>query len=644
MEVEQANITLGTAGHIDHGKTELVKLLTGCDTDRLKEEKERGMSIDLGFAPCVISALEVGIVDVPGHERFIKTMVAGASGMDGVILVVAADDGVMPQTREHLDILTLLGIEHGMVALTKIDRVAADHVELVRDDLEEYLKGTFLQGAPIVPISSITGDGFDPFYNALAALVRSITPKQTGGIFRLPVDRTFSVKGYGTVATGIPVAGSIKVGDEVVLLPQDSMGRISGIQVYNRTGDTARAGQCAALNVRQWEHGTVTRGDTVTLPGYFKPQNWYACTLRLLPHEKAFLKNGTHARFHTGTSESPATLYLMKGDLLQGGEEGIVQVRSDEPLVAGPGDRFILRSLSPMLTIGGGTIIEAIPGKLKRTRPGVLEDVEQRAQAIHDEKTFVEYCVKTADEHTAGADAVSLRAKLPVKRVQEILDELTREGTIFELPPRLSMHADTATRLSEQVLTALDEFHTASPQSPGLTLDQLRESTALPKHALDAVITRLKNEARIAERRGRLALAGHEEAFSDEDRKAMDRIEAAFRKNAFDPPAPDHVADETGISPADVQKTIRLLVEHGRLVKVADRMLFHREAVEKAKQLLVEHIRKEGKLESVKFKYMLDTTRKYALPLLDYFDRIGVTMRVHNTRYLKTRKGEDPGT
>ena len=247
MPLAQPNITLGTAGHIDHGKTSLVKFLTGCETDRLKEEKERGMSIDLGFAPCTIGDLEVGIVDVPGHENFVKTMVAGASGMDGVILVVAADDGVMPQTREHLDILTLLGIRHGMVALTKIDRVDGEYLELVRFELEEFLRGTFLQVARILPVSNLTGQGYEPFYDALADLIRSIRPKRTDGVFRMPVDRAFSAAGYGTVVAGIPVAGSAHAGDEVLLLPQGIVGRIRQIQVYGRSSDTVMAGQCAAL-------------------------------------------------------------------------------------------------------------------------------------------------------------------------------------------------------------------------------------------------------------------------------------------------------------------------------------------------------------------------------------------------------------
>ena len=396
MAQTQINITLGTAGHIDHGKTALVKCLTGCETDRLREERERGMSIDLGYAPCTIGDLEIGIVDVPGHEHFVKTMVAGAAGMDGVILVVAADDGVMPQTREHLEILTLVGIRHGLVALTKIDRVAADDLELVRAELADYVKGTFLDGAPILPVSSVTGQGYDHFHEVLATLVGQITPKSKGGVFRLPVDRAFSAQGFGTVVAGIPVCGQAHIGDELVVLPHNLTGRVKRVEVYGRASDTVMAGQCAALNVGHWQSGAIRRGDTVTLPGYFSPQVWYVCQLRLLPRNKLRLKQGGEVKFHTGTTEIGAAIYnLEQGELHEAGEY-LVQVRTQAPVVAGPGDRFILRSLSPMRTIGGGTIIEAESRRLKRTRPNVREELQQRAAAVHDDTTFVEYCVRTA--------------------------------------------------------------------------------------------------------------------------------------------------------------------------------------------------------------------------------------------------------
>ena len=347
-----------------------MKCLTGCDTDRLKEEKERGMSIELGFAPCKIADKQVGIVDVPGHENFIKTMVAGASGMDGVILVVAADDGVMPQTREHLDILTLLGVRHGIVALTKIDRVAPEDRENVTGQRRRVPAGNVPRRRPDSAalqrnrrgIRSVPG-------SALGAGARRSSRDGSTACFACRWSAAFSVPGYGTVVAGIPVAGLARIGDEVVLLPRNLTGRIRRIEVYGQTSDTVMAGQCAAINVGQWDHREIRRGDTLTVPGYFSPQEWYVCSLRLLPREKLLLKSGAEVKFHTGTSEVAAMFYPLQGSHMEGGAAGLIQVRTKSPVVAGPGDHFLLRTPSPVRTIGGGVIVEAVPRRLKGSRP-----------------------------------------------------------------------------------------------------------------------------------------------------------------------------------------------------------------------------------------------------------------------------------
>jgi len=637
MPVEQANITLGTAGHIDHGKTALVRLLTGCETDRLKEEKERGMSIELGFAPCVIADMEVGIVDVPGHEHFVKTMVAGASGMDGVILVVAADDGVMPQTREHLDVLTLLGIEHGIVALTKIDRVGPDRLREARDEVEEFVQGTFLQGAPILPVSSVTGDGFERFYEALASLVQSVRPRRTDGVFRLPVERAFSVKGYGTVISGIPVAGSAETGQEIVLLPQGLAGRISATQVYGRASRTVMASQCAALNVRHWDHRTIKRGNTVTIAGYFQPERWYVCDLRLLRLPGLTLPNGARVKFHTGTSEVLAVVYLLRGDKVASDERCLVQMHLDAALVAGPGDRFVVRSLSPVLTVGGGTIVEAVSRRLKRSRPGIYEDLVERSSAVVRERDFAEYCLRKADTWALSADNLAHRVKVPVERMGVLLEEFISRGKAVKLDSGLYMHTATAVLIEERTLTVLRAFHESSPQSPGMTLSQLGESTGLDKAVLERVVTLLKEEGRVIEPNQRLALAEHRPSLSEGDRTLLASVESLFQARLFSTPTVEELIEEIRSGREATVKALNMLVEHGRLVRVAEKLYFHSDAVEHARELLASHIKREGRLESVKFKYLLDTTRKFAIPLLDYFDRIGVTVRVGNTRYLKSQ-------
>ena len=635
MAIEQANITLGTAGHIDHGKTALVKSLTGCETDRLKEEKERGMSIDLGFAPCMIADMQVGIVDVPGHENFIKTMVAGASGMDGVILVVAADDGIMPQTREHLDILTLLGIRHGLVALTKIDRVDSDHRELARAELEDYLRGTFLEGAAILPISNVTGEGFDAFYGGLASLVASIRPKRTDGIFRLPLERGFSVPGYGTVVAGIPVAGCAHTGDEVVLLPQGVTGRIRRIEVYGRTSDTVMAGQCAAINVGRWDHHVLRRGDTLTTPGFFSPQQWYVAALRLLPRPKLSLKNGTEVRLHTGTSEVTASVYSMKEDRLTGDGDYLIQIRTRTPIVAGPGDHYILRMLSPVQTIGGGTIIETVPHRLKRNRPNVYEDLQDRAQAILDERRFVEYCVRMATSLAADLESLAARTKIPPDRLQSFVAELARDRRILPLPGGLHIHCDTAATVARQVLGIVEDFHRQAPESPGIPPEQLRQSGSLDKGVFDGTLAMLLADGRLVEQNQRLALPGHRATVTGEHAEHLPVIESLFRDAPFHPPGLEEIVAQARVSPQIAQRVVTILCEHGRLIRIED-LWFHKEAVDRAREILIDVLRKEGRLESVRFKYLLDTARKYALPLLDYFDRTAVTRRAGNTRFLRT--------
>ena len=639
MPAPQSNITLGTAGHIDHGKTALVKLLTGCETDRLKEEIERGMSIELGFAPCLVAGLEVGIVDVPGHEHFIKTMVAGATGMDAVLLVVAADDGIMPQTREHLDILTLLGIRHGLVALTKIDRASADRVAEVRAALETFLHETFLEGAPIAPLSSVTGDGFDAFLVALQNLVRSIRPKSGAGVFRLPVERAFSVKGYGTVATGIPVAGTAHLGDAVVLLPQGLDGRIAGLQVYGRDAEVAMAGQCAAVNVRHWDARGVERGSVIALPGYFEPAMWWACRLRLLGHEGCGLKNAAKVKFHVGTSEVPAAVYLLEGDRAAAGSECLVQVRLDRPVVAGPGDRFILRMQSPPLTVDGGMIVEATPaGRLRRNRPEIRDDLAARADAIRSDTAFVEYALRAAPLLAATETDLAHRAKVLPQRLGEIVKELLGDGRAIRLPGGTLIHRDRAAETESRIMAALAEFHRASPESLGMELDALAGAAPLAKPVCEGLLARLKEAGRVVERSGRFALASHRPAVADEDRRAIERVERLFKQRAFAPPEPDEVAAAAEVSADRAAKAVRMLMEEKRLVEVAPGMLFHAEAIARAREIITDFIRKEGRLESVKFKYLLDTTRRFAIPLLDYFDRVGVTRAVGHTRYLRPPK------
>ncbi len=629
------NITIGTAGHVDHGKTAMVRLLTGCETDTLKAEKERGLSIDLGFAPCTIGDTGVGIVDVPGHEHFVRTMVAGAAGMDAVMLVVAADDGVMPQTREHLDILTLLGVADGMVVMTKIDRVTPQIVDQRSRELREFLKGTFLEGAGIATLSNMTGEGFDGFYKALTALIARVKPRSVEGVFRMNVDRAFSPRGVGTVVTGIPVSGSAAVGAEVELLPQGQAGRINAIEVYGEAGEAAMAGECAALNVRRWDRDSIRRGDTVAEPGFFRPLRWYVSSLRLLQDVRFVLKNGTRVRFHTGTSETTASIYLMAGGQASAGDELIVQVRTEDPLVAGPADRFIIRGLSPVTTLGGGMVIEPLDRRLRRSRAGTLEDLYKRAEAVGDDTAFVTYCLDVAGLCGVKPRDISLRIKAPLARVQAILADLAGGDAAVELADGLFMSAAAAQEAALRITRALRAHHVAVPESPGLSAEALEGEAGLCQTVTSAIARRMVAQGVARESAGRLALASHQVRVRGEDREVFERVEQIFREASFAPPSVAEVIEQTGLDVARVKKAVGSFLERGILVRVGEGLFFHRDAIAEAQRRLNCYIRREGRLESVKFKYLLDTTRKYAIPLLDYFDNANVTVRVGYTRYLK---------
>jgi len=637
MPAKGINITLGTAGHIDHGKTALVKCLTGCDTDRLKIEKERGMSIELGFAPCVISGMEVGIVDVPGHEDFIKTMVAGTTGIDAVVFVIAADDGVMPQTREHLDILTLLGVESGLVALTKSDAVAAERIEIVSEQIRKFLEDTFLSDAPVVPVSNITGAGFDVLLDKLKELVGNLKPRLTNGVFRLPVERTFSLKGYGTVVTGIPVSGSAKTGDEIVILPRRLPGRIRAIQIFKHQSDTALSGQCSAINVPQWDHRTINRGDVATVEGFFQPHQWFLCSLKVLASHKTPVKNGLAVKFHTGTSEVAGKIFLLQNNNLNPGDSALVQIRLNEPVVAGPRDPFIVRDLSPARTMGGGTIVESIPAKLRRSRAEVVEQCRRLAEAVKKTKDFVEYCVENPKEIIADEAGLSFRVKLPVAQLKPVLDELIAQGKVKILSAKVYIHTRTLEHLRDSIVSAIRKYHSDNPDKTGLALARLAESLSIRQEVLAMVLDLLVKQGVVSRVKEQFTLPGFQPVFSEKQKSLMQAAESAYLKRLFNPPTIEEAAVLAGISQKDLLNTLRTLAGLNRLVEIEKGLFFHREAIEQAKSGITKFIQQEGKLESVKFKYIIDTTRKYAIPLLDYFDRTGLTYRQGYTRYLKQK-------
>lgn len=577
----------------------------------------------------------VGVVDVPGHENFIKTMVAGATGIDAVIFVIAADDGIMPQSREHLDILTLLGVKHGIVALTKSDIVNKERIQTVTEQIKNFLAGTFLEGAAICPVSCVTGEGFGEFNDKLCELVAKIEPKKVDGIFRLPIERAFSLKGFGTVISGIPAAGSVKVGDEVVLLPQQTKGKIRAIQVYGRDSQSAICGQCAAINIPHLDHKTINRGNVITIEGFFKPQIWYLCKLKMLDSAQNPLKNGMQIKFHTGTSEITGVLFTMEGNVVYAGQEVVVQIKLNEPVVAAPNDRFIVRTLSPVRTVGGGIILEANEKKLRRTDEKVVDDVKKRTQSVTSPKDFVEYCLKTSEGCAANENSLSLRTKLTIEQVKAALGELSAEGKIVKLTEGLYLHRDNIPLLEQKLFKTVEDYHKKFPQSPGVLISDLMQLSTIQKNVFDFLFPSLIHEGKLVERKGRLALPGHQEVFSTDEQKLIEKVESFFINQLFNPPGMDEIALSTRIDAKKLEKIFKILIEQQRIIRIEGDIFFHSNAIEKAKQILIDHIKKEGRLESVKFKYLLDTSRRFAIPLLDYFDRTNVTRRDGYTRYLK---------
>lgn len=633
-EHSQINITLGTAGHIDHGKTALIRLLTGCETDRLKEEKERGMSIELGFAPCRLGELEVGIVDVPGHEHFIKTMVAGATGIDGVIFVVAADDGIMPQTHEHLQILTLLGVRYGMVALTKVDIVGADRVEAVKGELAGFLWGTFLQDADICPLSAITGQGFDGFYKSLKALIARIKPRDTEGIFQMPVERVFSVKGFGTIVSGIPASGAAMVGEELTLLPEGAKSRVRAIQVYGKESQQVRSGQCAAVNLPQLDASKLKRGQVLTRGDFLRAAHWFTCDLQVLEAQEEPIRNGRQYKFHTGTSEVTAVVYVLTEPDADG--RMLVQVRTEEPVAAGIRSAFILRQLSPMRTCGGGTIVAAQDRRIKR-RPEVVDELRARAQVIADAERFVVYALRTGLCGTAaGAQEIARAVQQTPEKTAQVLEKLTACGEVVQIAGQF-IHGQVLEELEARLRQQVEQYHRQNAQSPGVDEETLCVTVAEPKPLVKAVLGRMLAEKKLTVVKDRIALPGHKQQFDPRQKQMLDRIEAMYLQKLFGPPSVAELTAALKTNDKAVEQAIKILVEQQTLRRVEQGMYFHAEAIVQAKQRITEHVggKGQGRLESVDFKYLVDTTRKYALPLLDYMDKIGFTRRSGNTRYLK---------
>jgi selenocysteine-specific elongation factor len=633
-----APIILGTAGHIDHGKSSLIKRLTGIDPDRLKEEKLRGITIELGFAYLTLPTGQLlGIVDVPGHERFVRHMVAGATGMDLVALVIAADEGVMPQTREHMEICQLLQVKKGLVVLTKTDLVEEEWLELVEEEVRDALRGTFLENAPLVRFSAVTGEGVEALLAVLAELASQVPRKPAAGIFRLPIDRVFTIKGFGTVVTGTAISGSLKVGDAVSIYPPEFKARVRTLQMHGKSVGEILAGSRAAVNLQGLEKEDLERGMVVATPGALIPSRRLDTHLEVLDTAPRPLKHRHLVRFHTGTSETVAVGLLLNADELAPGEAGFVQFLLREPLALKPGDRYVIRNLSPAITWGGGQILHIKPMRHKRFQEKVAHDL--KTLMTGDPASQLRVYLEEAGP--AGRPRAELAALLnwDPATLQQELSGLAGQGEIlkFDLENERYLLTAVADDLEERINQHLKAYHKKHPLKPGLSKEELR--TQLPRgveaRLFNFLLGRLSQQGKIAAERDQVRLSAHKVQLAGEQEELLKGLEALYRRGQLTPPTLKEVEAALKAPLPKIQQLLPVLVNQGKLVKVKEDLYFHTDAMEKLKADLVAFLKKNREISVPQFKDLTNTSRKFTIPLLEYFDTNRVTVRVGEARRLR---------
>ncbi|MBM4275804.1 MAG: selenocysteine-specific translation elongation factor [Deltaproteobacteria bacterium] len=633
-----APIILGTAGHIDHGKSSLIKALTGIDPDRLKEEKLRGITIELGFAYLTLpTGQRLGIVDVPGHERFVRHMVAGATGMDLVALVIAADEGVMPQTKEHLEICQLLRVKQGLVVLTKVDLVEPDWLELVEEEIREALAGTFLEGAPMARFSAVTLEGQDKLLATLAELAAQVPPKPPTGIFRLPIDRVFTIKGFGTVVTGTAISGSLKVGDAVMVYPPGYKARVRSLQVHGASVEEALAGSRTAINLQGLEKEELERGMVVAPLGALIASRRLDAYLEILSSAPRPLKHRQAVRLHTGTSERISLPLLLDADELPPGASGYVQFFLRDPLALKPGDRFVIRSFSPAFTWGGGIILHVNPPRHRRNQAAVLGGLKTLEQG-GPEDILSHYL---AEAGPGGRSRAELEALLPWDpgELKNLLAQLASQGRVILYDPENQRYVlnDSAKDLEEQISRHLAAYHKQNPLKPGLSKEELRRKLPpqMEVRLFNYLLGKLTGKKQIVVDKDLVRLAGHRVTLAGAEEELIHRLAALYAQGLLSPPTLKEAAGALDLAPDKLKQLLTVLVNQGRVVKVKEDLYFHQEAIAQLKAALVDFLKKHKEINVLQFKDLTQTSRKFTIPLLEYFDTTRVTVRVGEARRLR---------
>jgi selenocysteine-specific elongation factor len=628
------SVIVGTAGHIDHGKTALVKALTGIDADRLEEEKRRGITIDIGFAHLELplpggETLRLGFVDVPGHERFVRNMLAGVGGIDIVLLVIAADESIKPQTREHFDICRLLSVQRGITVLTKSDTVDGDTLEVVRLEVEDFLKGSFLDPArsPIIPVSSLTGAGLDDLKKALVEAAARVPGRDSAALARLPIDRVFTMRGFGTVVTGTLISGAVRKDEELELFPSSRRVRVRGVQVHSHASERAVAGQRTALNLAGVATDDLARGMTLAPPDTFRSTSRVDVSLSLLASAKP-LKDRARVHLHAYTSETIAEVRLYDTKQAAPGEDAYAQLRMEHPALLLPGDRFILRQFSPVITIGGGVVLDAAPNPRTKNRAG---DAFLKILAGADQEQIAKVRIARRSQDGLLISDLVAQTGWTRARIQAILERQIAEGRVLRIGERLvAQPAVEALKLF--IVTTVEDFHKRNPLVPGISRQELHDIVASPPDVFSSVIDSLVREKKLDVSGETVRLAGRGVVMKDEEAESKKAIEAAFSSAGLAVPALNQVLAGLKIDKARAQKIVTLLLRDKVLIKVSDDLVFHRAALDQLRAQLANYKQKSPRIDVTKFKELTGVSRKYAIPLLEYLDRERVTRRVGDYR------------
>ena len=635
------SLIVGTAGHIDHGKSALVRALTGTDPDRLPEEKRRGITIDLGFADVEIGDLKLGFVDVPGHERFVKNMLAGAHGIDLLALVIAADEGVMPQTREHFDICRLLGVQNGLIVITKSDLVEAELLPLVEDEARSLVAGSFLADAPVIAVSAKTGEGLDDLKSHLTKVAARVPARSSDFITRLPIDRAFSMKGFGAVVTGTLIAGQIAEGDELELLPPGIKVRVRGLQVHGQTVKQAKAGQRTAVNLAGIDTAQIERGMVLAPPGRLRPTQILDVWIDVLPGAARPVRTRSRVRFHIGATEVLGRITVLDGSAeIAPGGGALAQLRLEAPVVALHNDRFVLRSYSPAETIGGGKVINPLAAKHRRKE--TTQTIELLQSLINpDRATKFAGLVRAARKHGIRSADIAAATGWTNEVFVHVAAAATKQGATIDAGGVYLAH-ESFDQLSRDVLAELDRFHKREPLARGMLRETLREklfARALSE-VFSAVIGRLEVKGEVTSEKDVIRLSSHRVDLTDQDAKLSEQIEKAYLDAGVEAPSLDEAMTRARVAPAQrtqARKILQLLLDGGKVIRVHGDMFMHASAIEELKTKLQNYAAQhepDRLIDVPAFKNLAGVSRKYAIPLLEYFDREQVTRRAGDKRLI----------